>query len=109
MRSMCGVKLVDKKSAKDRIQMLNLNETVDQLAKVNSVCWYGHVCRKDKNNFLRRALDFKVKGTRERGRQKKTWLITVIKQSRKVGRNASDANNRSRQRLRVNIISSMMR
>ena len=35
MRSMCGVKLVDKKSAKDLMQMLNLNEAVDQLAGVS--------------------------------------------------------------------------
>ena len=45
------------------MQMLDLNETVDQLVKANTVRWYGHVLRKDKNYYLRRALDFKVKGT----------------------------------------------
>ena len=50
--NMCGVKLMDKKSTKDPLQMLDLNETVDHLAKANSVRWYGHVLRKDKNNFL---------------------------------------------------------
>ena len=63
MRSMCGVKLVDKKLTKDLMQMLDLNETIDQLARANSGHWYGHVLRKDKNNFLRKTLDFKVKGT----------------------------------------------
>ena len=58
--------------------MLDLNETIDQLAKDNSAHWYGHVLRKDKNNFLRRALDSKVKGTRKRGRPKKPWLKEVI-------------------------------
>ena len=38
MRSMCGVKLVDKKSTKDLMQMLNLSEAIDQLAKANTVC-----------------------------------------------------------------------
>ena len=75
---MGGVKLVDKKSTKDAKQTLNLNETIDQLAKVNSVRWYGHVLKKDKNNFMRRALDLKVKLTRKMGRPKKTWLRTVI-------------------------------
>ena len=32
MRSMCEVKLVDKKLTKDLMHMLNLNETIDQLA-----------------------------------------------------------------------------
>ena len=68
MRNMCGVKLMDKKSSKDLMQMLGLNETIDHLARATSVRWYGYVLRKDMNNFLRRALDFKVKGTRKRGR-----------------------------------------
>ena len=38
MRRMCGVKLVDMKSIKDPMQMLDLNETIGQLAKGDSVC-----------------------------------------------------------------------
>ena len=52
--------------------MLDLNEKIDQLAKANSVRWYGHVLGKD-DNVLRRAFDFLVKGTMKRGRPKKTW------------------------------------
>ena len=99
VRNMCGVKVMDKKSTKHLLQMLDLNETIDQLAKANSVRWYGHVLRKDKNNFLRRALDLKVKWTMKRGRPNKTWLRAVVEQSRQVGLNVTDANNRSRWRL----------
>ena len=63
MRNKCGVKLIDKKSTKDLMLMLDLNETIDQLAIANSVRWYGHVLRKDKNNFQRMALDLRLKGT----------------------------------------------
>ena len=83
---------MDTKSKKNPMRMFDLNETMDQLAKANSVRWYGHVLTKDKNNFRRRALDFKVKGTRKRGRPRKTWLKAVVEQSIKVGLNASDAN-----------------
>ena len=83
------------KLTKDLMQMLDYKETIDQLAEANSVRWYGHVLRNDKNNFLG-SLDFKVKRTRKRGRPNKTWLIAVIEQSRKVGLNESDTNNRSR-------------
>ena len=69
----------------------------------------SHVLRKDKNYLLRRALDVKVKGTRKRGRPKKTWLIADMEQSRKVGLKVSDAYNRSKCRLGVNTISRMMR
>ena len=66
MRNMCGVILMDKKSTKDLMQMMDMDETKDQLAKTNSVRWNGHVPRKDRNNFLGRALDFEVKGTMKR-------------------------------------------
>ena len=46
--------------------MLDLSETIDQLATANSVRWHGHVLRKDKNNFLRRVLDFKAKALDQR-------------------------------------------
>ena len=70
VRYMCGVKLKDKKSTTDLMQMLDLNETIDQLAKANSVRRYGHVLRKDKSNFLRREFDITVKGAMKRGRPK---------------------------------------
>ena len=44
--------------------MLDLNETVDQLAWANCVRWYGHV--------LRRALDFEVDSHRKKGRPMRT-------------------------------------
>ena len=62
---MCGVKLVDKKSTKDMMLMLDLSEAIDQMPKANSVRWYmyiiyKYVLRKDKKNFLKMALDFNV-------------------------------------------------
>ena len=62
---------VDKRSHAD------LNETIDQLAKANSVRWYGHVLRKVRKNLIM-ALDFNVKRTLKRGRPNKTWLIEVV-------------------------------
>ena len=85
---------MDKRIIQYQMQMLDLNETIDQLARANSVRWYGHVLRKDKNSILRMALDHKEKGTRKRGRPKKTWLKAIVEQSRKVGLNDRDANNR---------------
>ena len=75
-----------KSSTKDLMQMLDMNETIDQLAKANSVRWYGNVLRKDKNKSLRRALDLKVNGTRKRGRPKKIWLRPIMELCRKFGR-----------------------
>ena len=43
VRSMCGVKLVDKKNNEELMEMLALEETLDKIAKVNRVLWYEHV------------------------------------------------------------------
>ena len=63
---------MDRNMTKDLLQMMDFNERIGQLTKANSVHWYGHVSRKVKNNFLRRALDIIVKGTRKRVRPRKT-------------------------------------
>ena len=67
VRSKCGIKLVDKKSTNNLMQMLVLNETIVQLGNANSSLCCRHLLRKVENKFLRWALDFKVKWTRKRG------------------------------------------
>ena len=42
VRSMCGVKLVDRKKIEELMKMLGLKETLDRRAKANRVRWYGH-------------------------------------------------------------------
>ena len=54
VRAMCGVQLKVRKRSTDLVLMLGLNETIDQLAMANSVCWYGHVLRRDNGHDLRR-------------------------------------------------------
>ena len=68
MRAMCGVQLKDIKRAEYLVLMLGLNETIDQLAVANCVCWYCHVLRREVGHVLRRALDFEVEGQRKNGR-----------------------------------------
>ena len=34
--------------------------------------WYGHVLRKDENDWVKKCTDFKVEGVRPRGRPNKT-------------------------------------
>ena len=45
VRAMCSVKLVDKRCTVELMDMLELKEAVDKLARENSVRWYGHVLR----------------------------------------------------------------
>ena len=69
VRSMCGVKLVDRKKMEDLLEMLGLNEMLDRMAKASGVRWYGHVIRRDDDNILK-AMMMDVNEKRMQGRPK---------------------------------------
>ena len=50
-----------------------------------SVCWHPHVLKRKDGHVLRRALDFKVKDKRKRGKQKQTWKKQVEEEDMEVG------------------------
>ena len=89
---MCRVKLKDRRIAKD----LSLNETMDQLAMENSVCWYGHMVRREDGHILRWALDIEVEDERKEGRLERTWKKQIEEESVKVGQSMEDALCRSK-------------
>ena len=67
VRAMCGAKVMEKKKTEVLMEMLGLKLAVVQMVKVNGVRWYGHVLRRDDGHlFLRKALEFEVKGKRKR-------------------------------------------
>ena len=72
VRSMCGVKLVDRKKMEDLMEMLGLTETLDRMAKANGIRWYKHVIRRD-DDIMKKAMMMEVNGKRKRGRPKLTW------------------------------------
>ena len=67
VRAMCGVKLVERRSIDELMDMLGLHETVDRMARASGVRWYGHVLRREDGNILKDALAFEVSGQRKRG------------------------------------------
>ena len=67
VRSMCGIKLADRKNMEELMEMLGLKKTLDRMAKANGVRWYGHVIRGDDDNILKKAMMLEVNGQRKRG------------------------------------------
>ena len=107
--AMCGVQLKDRKRSTDLMIMLGLNETIDQLAMANNVCWNGHVLKREDDYFLRRALDFEVGGQRKKGRSKRTCKKQVEEESAMLGLRKEDALCRSKCSVRVNKIAAGLR
>ena len=45
MRAMCGRKVTNKNTTRDRMDMLGLKDTVDELAKAVAIRWCGYVLK----------------------------------------------------------------
>jgi len=68
VRWMCGVEL------KDRLPSKELG--IDDIALVlqqNRLRWYGHVLRKDDDDWVKKCMEYVLEGPRPRGRPKWTW------------------------------------
>ena len=57
---------------------------------------YGHVVRKEENDWVKKVMSFNVEGTRPSGRPKKTWQTTVLADMRILSINHEVAMDRSR-------------
>ena len=101
VRKMCGVKLADKKNTKELMERLSLKETIVEVVKRSSLRWMGHVIRRDKDEPVKRVWNLEIAGKRERGRPKMTWKDMVKKESRKIGLDERDAQDRKKWRTGI--------
>jgi len=64
----------------------------------NRLRWYGHVLRKEDDDWVKKCMEYEVEGPRPRGRPKSTWREVVKKdcQARKL--NKEDATDRRKWR-----------
>ena len=105
VRSMCGVKLVDRK----KMEMLGLRKTLDRMAKVNGVRWYGHVIKRNDDIILKKAMTMEVNGKRKQGLSKMTWRRQVEESVKKVWLKIEETADRMRWREGVRAIAEGIR
>ena len=78
VRWMCGVKLQDRIPSKGLRERLGLDDIISVLQQ-NTLRWYGHVLRKEDNDWVKKCMEYAVEGARPRGRPKKTLREIVEK------------------------------
>ena len=109
VRSICGVKLVNRKNTEELMEVLGLKKTLDRMAKSNGVRWYVHVIRREEDNTLKKAMMMEMNGERKRGRPKMTWKRQVKESVKKVELKIEEAADRTRWREGVRAIAEGMR
>jgi len=61
IRWMCGVKLNEKKKSEELRELVGL-EPVRLMIKKSRLRWFGHVERKDDNDWVKRCITWEVEG-----------------------------------------------
>ena len=93
VRWMCGVKLQDGVPSKELRGRLSLDDIISVLQR-NRLRWYGHVLRKEDNDWVKKCMEYEVEGARPRGRPKKTWRQIVEKDCKARGLNRQEGESR---------------
>jgi len=97
VRWMCGVKLKHRFPSKELRERLGIDD-IALVLQQNRLRWYGHVLRKEDDDWVKKCMEYEAEGPRPRGRPKRTWREVVEKdcQARKL--NKEDAMDRSKWR-----------
>ena len=87
VRWMCGIKLKDRFPSKELRERLGVDD-IALVLQQNRLRWYGHVLRKEDDDWVKKCIEYEVKDPRPRGRPKRTWREVVEKdcQARKLNK-----------------------
>jgi len=81
---------------------LGLDDKISVLQR-NRMQWYGHVLRKEDNDWVKKCMQYELNGPRTRGIPNKTWREIVEKDCKAHGFNREDVMDRSRWRKQIGI------
>ena len=76
VRWMCGVKLKDRFLSKELRERLGIDD-IALVLQQNRLRWYGHVLRKEDDDWEKKCMEYEVEGPRPRGRPNRTWREVV--------------------------------
>ena len=75
-----GIKLKDRLPSKELRERERERLGIDDIALIlqqNRLRWYGHVLRKDDDDWVKKCIEYEVEGPRPRGRPKRTWREVI--------------------------------
>jgi len=98
---MCGIKLKDRLPSKEFRERLGIDD-VALVLQQNRLRWYGHVLRKEDDDWVKKSMEYEVEGPRPRGRPNRREVVREDCQARKM--NKEDAIDRCKWRKMIKMI-----
>ena len=94
------VRWMNKVSLRDRIPSADLRtrcgiQPIAEVIRKNRLRWFGHVERKDDNDWVKKCMNIAVEGVRPPGRPKKTWKECVMSDLKQLGLTRANALDRN--------------
>jgi len=80
---------------------------IDDVALVlqqNRLRWYGHVLRKEDDDWVKKSMEYEVEGSRPRGRPNRSWREVVREDCQARKMNKEDAIDRCKWRKMIKMI-----
>ena len=74
----------------------------------NKLRWYGHVLRKDDDDWVTKCMEYEVEGSRPRGRPKRTWREVIQEDCQARRLNKEDAMDRCKWRKMIKDVRTWM-
>src|SRR2546425_1120742 len=91
---MSGVTLKDRKTCEELRQGLGI-DSVERVVSRGRLRWYGHVERKNADDYVSKCRNLEVLDGIRKEKDKKTWIECVTTDMKKIGLKKEDAQNRS--------------
>jgi len=102
VRWMCNVKVKNRVPSKELRERPGIDDII-LILQQNKLRWYGHVLQKEDTDWVKKCMEYKVGGSRPRGRPKRTWTEVVQKDCQARNLNKEDAKNRGRWKKLIKI------
>jgi len=103
VRWMCGVGLQDRVPSEELRGRLELEDIISVLQR-NRLRWYGHVLRKEDNDWVKKCMEYGVGGAGPGGGPRRTWRQIVERDCGARGLSGEDAMDRTRWRKLIGMI-----
>ena len=100
MRWMCGVQLKSRVKIEEMRRRLEVESVLDVIRR-GRLRWFGHVERKNADDWVSGCRGFVVDGARPVGRPKNTWKQVLVKDLKGLGLKAKDAQDRTKWRVAI--------
>src|SRR6266516_187530 len=94
VRWVSEVTLKDRRRSEELRHGLGI-ESVDRVVRRGRLRWFGHVERKEADDWVSKCRNLEVVGGIMKGRGRKTWIEGVTTDMKKFGLKTEDAQNRS--------------